>query len=597
MEINKVEPPSWWSGMNKDTVQLLIYGDDFTNYYVKNAPSGIEIIDQKIYSDPSYYKLTLKVIKSGKYSFEFTNGTFFNKNNANFEFIVREKKKRIIPNINATDVVYLLMVDRFSDGNLGNNKIKNHKDPIRIEHKWGRKGGDLDGIINHLDYLVDLGITTLWLTPIYENNYVNCYHGYTPTDLYKVEPHFGNLSTYKELIDKCHEHNIKVIQDHIINHISPSHPLAQNPPNPDWINGTNKNHHNCNYEINDITNYYGIQKKRDYTQSGWFAGYLTDMNLKNPDVVEYFITHAIWWIEKAQLDGIREDTFLYSDRIGSTNFVRGIKKEYPQIFVVGETMEFNREKLSYFFNNNPKLNNHLSSVTDFAFSSLIYKLITDEITVQEFYDELSNDFIYRKPNMMLTFMDNHDMGRFFSDVDEDISQYLSAFTLIFGLRGIPQIYYGDEIGMTGAYDPNNRKEFPGGFSYNEHNSFYDSTRTENENIIYNQFKKFINFRKKHPSLFLNKMKHVILDVSVYLAIRENNNQQLLIFYNDNENFETINLHRELKNLIFQNAKRIEVIAPKNSSDKILINDRIHIPKHTAVMIYLENKISEIENEK
>lgn len=597
MEINKVEPPSWWSGMNKDTVQLLIYGDDFTNYYVKNAPSGIEIIDQKIYSDPSYYKLTLKVIKSGKYSFEFTNGTFFNKNNANFEFIVREKKKRIIPNINATDVVYLLMVDRFSDGNLGNNKIKNHKDPIRIEHKWGRKGGDLDGIINHLDYLVDLGITTLWLTPIYENNYVNCYHGYTPTDLYKVEPHFGNLSTYKELIDKCHEHNIKVIQDHIINHISPSHPLAQNPPNPDWINGTNKNHHNCNYEINDITNYYGIQKKRDYTQSGWFAGYLTDMNLKNPDVVEYFITHAIWWIEKAQLDGIREDTFLYSDRIGSTNFVRGIKKEYPQIFVVGETMEFNREKLSYFFNNNPKLNNHLSSVTDFAFSSLIYKLITDEITVQEFYDELSNDFIYRKPNMMLTFMDNHDMGRFFSDVDEDISQYLSAFTLIFGLRGIPQIYYGDEIGMTGAHDPNNRKEFPGGFSYNEHNSFYDSTRTENENIIYNQFKKFINFRKKHPSLFLNKMKHVILDVSVYLAIRENNNQQLLIFYNDTENFETINLHRELKNLIFQNAKRIEVIAPKNSSDKILINDEINIPKHTAVMIYLENKISEIENEK
>jgi len=597
-----VEPPSWWSGMNKDTVQLLIYGDNFTNYYVKNAPSGIEIIDQKIYSDTSYYKLTIKVIKSGKYSFEFTNGAFFNKNNANFEFIVREKKKRIIPNINATDVVYLLMVDRFSDGNLGNNKIKNHKDPIRIEHKWGRKGGDFDGIINHLDYLVDLGITTLWLTPIYENNYVNCYHGYTPTDLYKVEPHFGNLSTYKELIDKCHEHNMKVIQDHIINHISPSHPLAQNPPNPDWINGTNKNHHNCNYEINDITNYYGIQKKRDYTQSGWFAGYLTDMNLKNPDVVEYFITHAIWWIEKAQLDGIREDTFLYSDRIGSTNFVRGIKKEYPQIFVVGETMEFNREKLSYFFNNNPKLNNHLSSVTDFAFSSLIYKLITDEITVQEFYDKLSNDFIYRKPNMMLTFMDNHDMGRFFSDVNEDISQYLSAFTLIFGLRGIPQIYYGDEIGMTGAHDPNNRKEFPGGFSYNEHNSFYDSTRTENENIIYNQFKKFINFRKKHPSLFLNKMKHVILDVSVYLAIRENNNQQLLIFYNDNENFETINfetinLHRELKTLIFQNAKRIEVIAPKNSSDKILINDKINIPKHTAVMIYLENKISEIENEK
>ena len=583
--------------MNKDTVQLLIYGDDFTNYYIKNAPSGIEIIDQKIYSDTSYYKLTIKVIKSGKYSFEFTNGTFFNKNNANFEFIVEKKDKRIIPNINAADVVYLLMVDRFSDGNLENNKIKNHKDPIRIEHKWGRKGGDFDGIINHFDYLLDLGITTLWLTPIYENNYINCYHGYTPTDLYKVEPHFGNLSTYKELIDKCHENNIKVIQDHIINHISPSHPLAKNPPNPDWINGTIKKHHNCNYEINDITNYYGIQKKRDYTQSGWFAGYLTDMNLKNPDVVEYFITHAIWWIEKAQLDGIREDTFLYSDRIGSTNFVRGIKKEYPQIFVVGETMEFNREKLSYFFNNNPKLNNHLSSVTDFAFSSLIYKLITDEITVQEFYDELSNDFIYRKPNMMLTFMDNHDMGRFFSDVDEDISQYLSAFTLIFGLRGIPQIYYGDEIGMTGAHDPNNRKEFPGGFSYNEHNSFYDSTRTENENIIYNQFKKFINFRKKHPSLFLNKMKHVILDVSVYLAIRENNNQQLLIFYNDNKNSETINLHRELKNLIFQNVKTIEVIAPKNSSDKILINDEIHIPKHTAVMIYLENKISEIENEK
>ncbi|MEA3499926.1 MAG: alpha-amylase family glycosyl hydrolase, partial [Candidatus Marinimicrobia bacterium] len=586
------EPPSWWSGMEKDTIQLLIYGDDFTDYEINNSPKGIEIIDQKIYSNPSYYKLTIKVTKSGSYLFEFTNKKFFNNSNANFEFIVKGKNKREIPKIDASDVVYLLMVDRFSDGNKENNKIPNHKDPIRIKHKWGRKGGDIDGIINHLDYLLDLGISTLWLTPIYENNYINCYHGYTPTDLYKVEPHFGDLNTYKKLVDKCHENNIKIIQDHIINHISPSHPLAKNPPNSDWINGTSKDHHNCNYEINDITNYYGIQNKREFTQSGWFASYLADMNLKNTEVVEYFINHAIWWIETAQIDGIREDTFLYSDRIGAAKFVYEIKKEYPNLFVVGETMEFNRIKLSYFFNNNPKLNNHLSSVTDFAFSSLIYKLIMNEIPVREFYEELSNDFIYRSPNMMLTFMDNHDMGRFFSDVNENISQYLSAFTLIFGLRGIPQIYYGDEIGITGAHDPENRKEFPGGFSYTDHNSFYDSTRTENENIIHNQFKKFINFRKNHADLFLSKMKHVMLDISVYLVIRENNNRQLLIFYNDNENSEIINLHKELKNLVFQDVKIIEVIAPKNNSKKILINDEIHIPEQTAVMIYIENKISE-----
>ena len=575
-----MEPPNWWNNMEHDTLKILLFGDNFSGWEASVKSKKVKMIHKTGYDDPHYYALTLKVKKAGDITIEFKHPEV--EESIKLLYSIYERNPHKIMPVNGSDVVYLLMPDRFADGDKERNEIPGHQDPLRPDHQWGRRGGDLQGVIDHLDYLEELGITALWMTPIYENNYINCYHGYTPTNSYAIDPHMGDFDTYHELVDKCHEKGIKIIQDHIVNHVSPTHPLAMDPPSLNWLNGSLEEHENCNYQILDIVDTYGPVHKKELPIEGWFAGYLADMNMANPEVVDYFIYHAIWWIETMKLDGIREDTYAYSDLGGLSRWAKELKREYPDLFIVGEIMDFDRTRLSYYFSEGTK--NHLSSIADFGFSSEIYQLIVENKPIREFYRELANDFIYKEPNMMLTFLDNHDMGRFYSAVLADNQKYLNALTLLFGMRGIPQLYYGNEIGMLGGHDPENRKEFPGGFGYGIPTAFYAEGRSENENLIYDQVKAFTEMRKAYPDIFNAQMTHDLQN-DIYLVSRTDGQRTLLLAYNPANKTEIAHFG----SIVYGKINKIDWIkGPLKGESTIKVKGKtIIVPPGEAVMAILQ----------
>lgn len=581
LEITQLEPPNWWSGMEHDTLKILVYGDDFTGWDAQIRSKNVTLLAVNTYPNTHYMGLELKIKKSGNINIVFKKDLH---EDVIIPYSIKQRNDFKINKLSPGDVVYLLMPDRFADGDKTNNLIEGHLDPIRPEHQWGRRGGDLQGVIDHLDYLEELGITALWMTPIYENNYINCYHGYTPTNSYKVDPHLGDLETYQELVTQCHQRNIKIIQDHIVNHISPTHPLAIEPPSKEWLNGSPEEHEVCNYRIMDITDIYGSPSKHKLPIEGWFAGYLADMNMAHDDVVDYYIHHAIWWIETMKLDGIREDTYAYSDLAGLSRWAKELKREYPDLFIVGEIMDFDRTRLSYYFN--AGTNNYLSSIADFGFSSEIYQLIVEYKSIDKFYQAIANDFIYRDPNMMLTFMDNHDMGRFYSAVNSDIQRYLNAFTLIFSMRGLPQLYYGDEIGMLGGYDPNNRDPFPGGFNDVYHNAFTKNGRSEIENRIFDQMKAFIQLRHSYPEMFKSRMQHDLQN-DIYLVSRKDpaSGATLLMAYNPQNKTQDATFSR----IVNEEYEKYSIVkSPTHGKVSIDLQKQIIvIPPGEAVLLILE----------
>lgn len=582
LEISHAEPPNWWNDMEHDTLKILVFGDDFTGWQASIKSKNVKLIHKTPYPDPHYYGLTLKVKNAGEFTIDFRHPD--QGMSVRLLYSIKERDAHTIQSIDGSDVVYLLMPDRFADGDKDNNNIPGHKDPVRPEHQWGRRGGDIQGVIDHLDYLDELGITALWMTPIYENNYINCYHGYSPTNSYAIDPFMGDFDTYHELVEACHERGIKVIQDHIVNHIAPTHPLAINPPSSEWINGTIDDHEGCNYRILDITDTYGPAVKREFPLKGWFAGYLADMNMANPDVVDYYIYHAIWWIETMKLDGIREDTYAYSDLEGLSRWAKALKQEYPDLFLVGEIMDFDRTRLSYYFNHGQK--NYLSSVADFGFSSEIYQLIVEDKPVSEFYREMANDFIYKDPNMMLTFLDNHDMGRMYSAVNGNMQRYMNALTLLFSMRGIPQLYYGNEIGMLGGHDPKNRNEFPGGFGSSLHNAFIEAGRSEEEDQIFEQMKAFMKARKDHPDIFDAPMVHELQN-DVYFVSRKDpkSGNTLLMAYNASRKTQEIHFINAIEGLY---KEYITVKKPyKGKMDLDLKMNTLVLPGKESMMLILK----------
>ncbi len=559
--IQKVEPPNWWVGMKWDTLQLMFYGDDIQSADVSINSDKIFICKKYKTQNNDYLFLDVVIPENsdpGEYTFTFTseNDAYYYK----YKLLKRENDPDSHEGFNNEDIIYLIFADRFCDGNPSNNTIGDSLDQFTSEDLDGRKGGDIEGIISKLHYLKELGVTSIWLTPVLENNMWMSYHGYAATDLYKIDPRFGNNVLYKKLVKEAHKNGLKIILDHVSNHIGINHPWIKNLPMKSWINGTPENHLSALHDKMAFLDIHGDSSVVNKIEKGWFTDYMPDLNQQNEFVKKYIIQNTIWWTEYSGLDGIREDTYPYSNQKYLSEWANTILNEYPQLNIVGEIWQGTPSIISGYQTHSPIRRNNFDSnlpvVTDFALNDAIRNYLSGDKNIYPVYETLCQDIVYSNPDNLLMFFDNHDIQRAMFVAKGNIKKVKLALNLVLFTRGIPVILYGTEIGIKGGQkDGELRQPFPGGFSGDERNAFTKEGRTEEENDIYNYLNELLRLRKIYPALSKGKLKHILAGDDLYCLIKTLNDEKILILMNTGES--EIPVNTSILKMILQKAESIQ----------------------------------------
>ncbi len=544
IKIDKIEPPDWWIGMERDTVQLMIYGKNLLNAEVE-IENGIELLKTYAVNNPNYLFIDIFIPQNAeakKYRLTLTN----NYGNADFLFPVyeREKRENGFAGFSNEDVIYLLMPDRFANGDATNDKIPGYIDKFEGNPSEGRHGGDLKGVGEKLSYLKNLGVTTLWLTPVVENNTFRSYHGYAATDFYGVDPRLGTNKDYKRLVSEAHQLGLKVILDHVSNHISDDHPWMKNLPTKTWINGTVRNHKSAVHHKMVFTDPHRDSATVADVTEGWFVDTMPDLNQRDSFVSNYIIQNAIWWVEYAGLDGIREDTYPYVYQPFEHKLASELLREYPTMNIVGEIWTGETAFLAGYQRGkklHPAYDTHLPTVTDFALRDAFYSFLQGG-SVFQIYDVFAKDYLYENPNNLLTFIDNHDIERAMFISRKNTAQTKLAYLLLLTTRGIPQILYGSEIGIVGTQHHGElRATFPGGFPNDNRNAFTPEGRTDFENDIFNFLKKLLTLRKSHPALATGKLTHFPPENEIYVYLKEKGDEKIVVVINNNSFAKNVEL--------------------------------------------------------
>jgi glycosidase len=434
-------------------------------------------------------------------------------------FLLAERKHD--PNahrgFSSADVLYLIMTDRFADGDEGNNQPGYDRAAPRGWH-----GGDLAGIEKHLDYLLDLGVTTLWTTPVDSNGDMpQSYHGYAATDLYKVDSHFGTMSDYRHLSDALHARSMKLVIDLVPNHIGVQHPWVRDPPTPDWFHGTFQSHRAVQNDFYELVDPHAPKQAwRDIT-NGWFTDGMPDLNQENPLVARYLIQNAMWWVESANVDGIRLDTFPYVSRAFWHDFHVALHNTYPQLTTVGEVFHRDPEVTSFFAGGvtHGGIDTDLDTPFDFPLYFALRDVLAHDQPMTELAKVLRQDSLYPHPERLVTFIGNHDTTRFLTEANGSIAKLKLALGLLATLRGMPQIYSGDEIGMPGGADPDDRHDYPGGFAGDIHTGFTRNGRTATEEDIFAWTSSLLTLRAAHAALKTGLEQNLVADTDVFAFVR------------------------------------------------------------------------------
>ena len=454
----------------------------------------------------------------------------------------------------SADLMYLIMPDRFSNGDPSNDRIKGMRDQtLRRDTVFNRHGGDLKGIQNHLDYLEDLGVTAIWLNPVIENDMPErTKHGYAFTDHYSIEPRIGGASAYQSLIDAAHKKGIKMIQDAVYNHVGLEHFLFRDQPDTTWFHRWPK-FTQTNYKDQTLFDPHAANADKKIMSDGWFVTAMPDWDQSNPFVQNFLIQHAIWCVEEFGIDGWRIDTYAYNDLEFMNRCNQALYDEYPHISIFGETWVHGVPNQSFFCENvyDIPFKSNLQATTDFQ--TLFYGIQPAVMEpfgwtegVNKLYTTLSQDFVYKNPMRQVIFLDNHDINRFYSVVKEDTAKYKTALAWLLTSRGIPQLYYGDEIATKGLTSPSDgyvRLDFPGGWKGDKQNKFTASGRTKKENDIFNYVKTLANFRKTSSAITTGKLTQFLPVDGVYVYFRYDNSQTIMCAMNTNDKPATISLNR------------------------------------------------------
>jgi len=551
--VTKVEPPNWWVGLTPE-VMLLLSGHDLEATHIGCNLPTLRVSRTQSTSGGNYVFIWLKIgaeSKSGTAVCRITTP----KGTTSFELPLAARAPTLgkFQGLSQDDVMYLVMPDRFADGDPTNDE------PVEAPGSHDRSkprayhGGDLRGIQNHLPYLKDLGVTALWLTPIVKNGAAQDYHGYGAVDLYAVDRHLGTLKDYQDLVAAAHKQGMKICFDAVPNHVGPKHPWVSNPPLPDWFHGTLQHHIDAFSPPKGI--FYGradsqaigndpfeslidphasMRMKRNLTE-GWFFGILPDMNTENPIVEQYLLQNSIWWAEISGLDAYRVDTFPYVGRKFWANWHAGLRRLYPYLTTIGEVFHRDPSVTSFFVGGVRRydgIDSGLSTVFDFPMFFTLRDVLLRDAPTGRIADVLRHDALYVHPELLVPFFANHDVPRFASAEGSSPAKLRLAFGLTLTLGGIPEIYYGDEIGMPGGGDPDNRRDFPGGWIGDSNDAFSQAGRTRDQQEIFSYVQELLRLRREHAALRSGQLWHLTSDESSYVFVRESEEERVVVAFNN-----------------------------------------------------------------
>jgi neopullulanase len=592
IDIQRVEPAFWWVGMKNPELQILIYGKDIAASTASLKYEGVEITRTEKTENPNYQFLFLTInasAKAGSFPITFTNGK--KKRIVNYELKKREKDSKDYKGFNSSDVIYLIMPDRFANGDETNDNVAGMLEQANRAELFGRHGGDLKGIENNLDYLKDFGVTALWLNPVLENNQPHAsYHGYAITDFYKVDARFGTNENFKILTKKAHDKGLKMVMDMVFNHSGSEAWFVKDLPSKDWIHQFAE-YTNSNYRLSVTIDPYASKADVDKMQQGWFDRHMPDLNQHNKLLATYLIQNSIWWIEYAQLDGIRMDTHPYPYKDFMSAWCKEVLTEYPNFNVVGEVWEERVLLTSYFQRNSKNADGYqgnLPSVTDFPLKSALNLAFNERDGWDEgltrIYYALIQDFGYTEANNNVIFLDNHDITRFATSVGGDINKQKMGFAALLTLRGIPQLFYGGEIGMLG--DGGNhgklRADMPGGWKGDTRSVFTEGGRTTQENELFNYAKTLLNWRKSKSVIHNGKLMHFIPENGIYVYFRYNDSESVMVILNNNNEEKTLTTQRFSERL--QGFNSAENIVTKQSVSNL---QSLVLPAKSATILELK----------
>ncbi len=541
---DRLEPSSWWIGFENPVVQLMAYSENIGFLRPVVDYPGVAIDRITSVKNPNYLFIDLHIAenaKPGNIEIRFSDGKKVRKTMM-LELNKREKGSALRQGFNSSDAVYLLMPDRFANGNPDNDNMDGMREKADREAPYGRHGGDLQGIMNHLDYIAEMGFTAIWINPVLENDQPqSSYHGYATTDYYQIDPRYGTNEDYRELVKKANGKGLKVIKDMIFNHCGSKHWWMEDLPSDDWINYDS--FVRSNYRLSTISDPHASKADLKLATEGWFDSSMPDLNLKNELLLNYLIQNSIWWIEYAGLQGIRQDTYPYPDKQGMAEWNKRINLEYPNFNIVGEAWIGDPAKLCYWqkdFPNSDGYNSHLKTIMDFPLMDAMHAAFNEKgggwsDGLMRLYDVLANDHLYTNLNNIMVFPENHDVGRIFNVLNNDIRSLKMVTAFFATVRGIPQWYYGTELLMDGnGYEghANIRHDFPGGWPGDKVNAFTHEGRTDDQNEIFNYLSKILNYRKTSPPIHTGKTIHFLPENNVYVYFRHLDDEAVMVLLNN-----------------------------------------------------------------
>ena len=590
-QIQKIEPPFWWEGMNDTSLMITIYGENISKYSISSEK--LNIVKTIVLENPNYIfvYLDLKDVAFGQYSL-FLSNKGKSDIKINYELKKRIKNSSDRKGYDSSDFIYLIMPDRFANGDPSNDSHPDLFDKHDRSDPYGRHGGDLQGIIDNLDYIEELGVTAIWNTPVFESNDIqSSYHMYAGTDVYKIDRRFGSNKKYRELSYQLKKRGMKLIMDYVLNHWGLNHYMVVDSPTKDWINSwdsyTNTSH---NKEI--FSDPYASKIDLKETTKGWFTESMPDLNQNQPQFLKYLKQNAIWWIEFADLSGFRVDTYPYNSLSGVTEWTESIMDEYPNFSIVAESWVMNPLNISYWQRDSPiaKINDFNSNVThvkDFALYGAVNDMYVEKTPwwdqkMSKIFKVLQNDFVYSNKENIIIFLENHDTPRI-NSIAPDFGDFKILMTLLSTLRGVPQTYYGTEINMKGNNrlngDPDVRRDFPGGWHDDKRNAFTKNGRSKIENEYYNFSSFLFNWRKNQTAIHKGKMMHYRPIEDVYVYFRYDKTSSVMVILNASDEKRNIDFSR-FSERIKKNKLFFDVFDQKN----ILIEKQLEVSAKTPIIL-------------